>query len=141
MFKGKGMCYASSPCVSLCLSLRLSQLGIENTALTAKPGSLPLDNPLGSASSLQSEEEKEMSSLTEAIHRVEGSALAILKMLRDGKGDLTGIEEEATTSDKGDLEGDLVVVKTGCSTIVSSTVGNGDSIMSEIAAAGGEGGW
>mmetsp|Transcript_15075 Transcript_15075/g.31062 ORF Transcript_15075/g.31062 Transcript_15075/m.31062 type:complete len:1056 (+) Transcript_15075:7-3174(+) len=112
------------------------ELGIENTALTAKPGSLPLDNPLGSASSLQSEEEKEMSSLTEAIHRVEGSALAILKMLRDGKGDLTGIEEEATTSDKGDLEGDLVVVKTGCSTIVSSTVGNGDSIMSEIAAAG-----
>jgi hypothetical protein len=79
-----------------------------------------------------------MSALSEAIHRVEGSALAVLKMLRDSKGALSEIDEE-------DDDGDLVVVKAGGSTVVSTTIAkksdmtseqNIDSIVDEITAVG-----
>ena len=119
---------------------------MNDTVSTVKPGSLSLDNPLAENPSIKEEDlgdgTKEMSSLTEAIHRVEGSALAVLKILREGKGgDLAGIEEgEVEPSDAGDL----IVVKAGGSTVVSTTVGNNDdlanskdnSVMAEIVAAG-----
>ena len=126
-------------------------------AASAKPPSLPYDNLEGLNQEKPGMSPQRVSTITDAINRVEGSALAALKLLQTSMRSISeendnDVGREAAgggggAADNETIDENIVLVKSGATTVVSTTVRSPkkstesqmeDSLLSEISQAGDE---